>query len=140
MRRAVDFWTATLAYVRREGEWDPQFMMLVDPARRRLPISMRLTDSGPKEPVRVHLDLYTREQARHVERVARLGATRVDDWPYPRTRPGPDRRSSPAAPDRLFDQGLGVRAAFGVVAGQQVLPGAAGEYVRELPGQVVGIT
>jgi catechol 2,3-dioxygenase-like lactoylglutathione lyase family enzyme len=35
---------------------------------------------------------------------------------------------------------LGVRAAFGVLAGQQVLPGAAGEYVRELPGQVVGIT
>jgi hypothetical protein len=45
-------------------------MMLVDPARRRLSISLQLTDSGPKEPVRVHLDLYTREQARHVERLA----------------------------------------------------------------------
>jgi catechol 2,3-dioxygenase-like lactoylglutathione lyase family enzyme len=83
MKRAVDFWSAALGYVRREGEWDPQFMMLVDPARRGLPVSLQLTDSSPKEPVRVHLDLYTREQARHVERLTGLGATRVADWPYP---------------------------------------------------------
>jgi Glyoxalase-like domain len=81
-RRAVDFWTATLGYVRREGEWDPQFMMLVDPARRRLPISLQLTDSGPKEPVRVHLDLYTREQA--PRSVPSRGLTRVEVWIYPR--------------------------------------------------------
>jgi catechol 2,3-dioxygenase-like lactoylglutathione lyase family enzyme len=83
MKRAVDFWTAALGYTRREGEWDPEFIMLVDPDRRRLPVSLQLTDSRPKEPVRVHLDLYTREQARHVERLTGLGATRVDDWPYP---------------------------------------------------------
>ena len=83
MNRAVDFWPAAAGYVRRERDRDPEFMMLVDPARRRLPISLQLTDSGPKEPVRVHLDLYTRGQARHIERVARLRATRVDDWPYP---------------------------------------------------------
>ena len=40
-------------------------------------------DEGPsKEPVRVHLDLYTSEQERHVERLVTLGATRVDEWPY----------------------------------------------------------
>jgi catechol 2,3-dioxygenase-like lactoylglutathione lyase family enzyme len=83
MHRAVDFWTAALGYVRREREWDPEFVMLVDPARRRLPVSLQLTDSPPKEPVRVHLDLYTREQARHIERLAGLGAARVDEWPYP---------------------------------------------------------
>jgi catechol 2,3-dioxygenase-like lactoylglutathione lyase family enzyme len=83
MSRAVDFWTAALAYVRREQDWDPRFMMLVDPARRRLPVSLQLTDSRPKEAVRVHLDLYTSEQARHVERLVKLGATRVDEWPYP---------------------------------------------------------
>ena len=83
MTRAVDFWSAALGYVRRGQEWDPQFMMLVDPARRRLPVSLQLTDSPPKEPVRVHLDLYTREQARHIERLIGLGATRVADWPYP---------------------------------------------------------
>jgi catechol 2,3-dioxygenase-like lactoylglutathione lyase family enzyme len=83
MKRAVDFWSAVLGYQRREGEWDPQFMMLVDPARQRLPVSLQLTDSRPREPVRVHLDLYTSEQARQVERLTGLGATRVDDWPYP---------------------------------------------------------
>jgi hypothetical protein len=31
----------------------------------------------------VHLDLYTSGQARHVERLIELGATRVDNWPYP---------------------------------------------------------
>jgi catechol 2,3-dioxygenase-like lactoylglutathione lyase family enzyme len=84
MKRAVDFWTAVLGYEQRDREWDPQFMMLVDPARQRLPVSLQLTDSRSKEPVRVHLDLYSSEQARHVERLAGLGATRVDDWPYPK--------------------------------------------------------
>ena len=41
----------------------------------------------PTEPVRVHLDLYTRQQARHIGRLAELGATRVEEWPYP---PGAD--------------------------------------------------
>lgn len=83
MNRAVDFWTAALGYVRREQAWDPEFMMLVDPSRQRLPVSLQQTGSPPKEPVRVHLDLYTSEQARHVDRLVRLGATLVDDWPYP---------------------------------------------------------
>ena len=33
--------------------------------------------------MRVHLDLYTDEQERHVDRLIGLGATRVVDWPYP---------------------------------------------------------
>ena len=40
----------------------------------------------------------------------------------------------PADPDGLFHHGFGVRAAFGLIAGQQVLPGPAGQHVRELPG------
>ena len=83
MTRAVAFWTAALGYVPREQDWDPEFMMLVDPAMRRLPVSLQLTGSPPEEPVRVHLDLYTSEQARHVERLVRLGAARVSEWPYP---------------------------------------------------------
>ncbi len=67
----------------REEKWDPEFIVLVDPVGRRLPVSLQLTDSPPKEPVRVHLDLYTGEQARHVGRLAELGATRVEQWPYP---------------------------------------------------------
>lgn len=83
MNRAVDFWSAALGYVRREQDWDPEFMMLVDPSGRRLPVSLQVADSPPKEAVRVHLDLYTSEQIRHVERLVKLGATRVDEWPYP---------------------------------------------------------
>jgi catechol 2,3-dioxygenase-like lactoylglutathione lyase family enzyme len=83
MNRAVGFWTAALGYARREQDWDPEFMMLVDPAGRQLPVSLQLADSPPKEPARVHLDLYTSEQARHVGRLVGLGATRVDEWPYP---------------------------------------------------------
>jgi catechol 2,3-dioxygenase-like lactoylglutathione lyase family enzyme len=83
MERAVGFWTAALGYRQREKTWDPEFMMLVDPGGRGTPVSLQLTDSPPREPVRVHLDLYTREQARHVERLVGLGASRVEEWPYP---------------------------------------------------------
>lgn len=48
-----------------------------------LPVSCQLSDGPPREPVRVHLDLYTAEQNRHVERLIGLGAERVDGWPYP---------------------------------------------------------
>src|SRR5690242_7663033 len=44
-------------------------MMLVDPTRRQLPVSLQLADEPPKESVRVHLDLYTSEHERHVERL-----------------------------------------------------------------------
>jgi Glyoxalase-like domain len=47
------------------------------------PVSLQRADAPPREPVRVHLDLYTTEQQRHVERLVGLGATRVEDWPYP---------------------------------------------------------
>jgi len=82
MRRAVDFWCAALGYRQREAEMDPRFVMLVDPRGRRVPVSLQLADGPPREPVRVHLDLYTDEQARHVERLVGLGATRVNEWPY----------------------------------------------------------
>ncbi len=83
MDRAVSFWSAALGYQRREATTDPEFTMLVDPAGRRLPLSLQKADGPPQEPVRLHLDLYTDDQQRHVERLVALGATRVDDWPYP---------------------------------------------------------
>jgi hypothetical protein len=57
--------------------------MLVDPRGSQTPVSLQLAHDPPREPVRVHLDLYTSEQDRHVERLIALGATRVDDWPFP---------------------------------------------------------
>jgi catechol 2,3-dioxygenase-like lactoylglutathione lyase family enzyme len=83
MRRAVEFWSAALGYRPRESGWDPDFMMLEHPDRERLPVSLQRTDAPPVEPVRVHLDLYTGDQDLHVRRLVDLGATRVDDWPYP---------------------------------------------------------
>ena len=83
MRRAVDFWWAALGYRQREAEMDPRFVTLVDPGKRRVPVSLQLAEDPPREPARVHLDLYTDEQERHVERLVGLGATRVTDWPYP---------------------------------------------------------
>ena len=57
MRRAVDFWCAALGYRLREPELDPRFVMLVDPGKRRVPVSLQLAEGPPREPVRVHLDL-----------------------------------------------------------------------------------
>jgi hypothetical protein len=62
---------------------DPRFVMLVHPEGRHVPVSLHLADAAPREPVRLHVDLYTGEQERHVERLVGLGATRVTDWPYP---------------------------------------------------------
>jgi catechol 2,3-dioxygenase-like lactoylglutathione lyase family enzyme len=83
MERAVAFWEATLGYRPRKREWDPEFMMLVHPDGKGTPLSLQLTDAPPQSPVRIHVDLYTDEQERHVERLVALGASRVDDWPYP---------------------------------------------------------
>jgi catechol 2,3-dioxygenase-like lactoylglutathione lyase family enzyme len=83
MQRAVSFWSAALGYRQREEEWDPEFMMLVDPGGTGLPVSLQLAHEPPQEPVRLHLDLYTDHQQHHVERLVALGATRVDDWSYP---------------------------------------------------------
>jgi catechol 2,3-dioxygenase-like lactoylglutathione lyase family enzyme len=83
MLRAVDFWCAALGYRVREAEPDPRFTMLVHPEGRGLPVSLQLATAPPREPVRVHLDLYTTEQERHVERLVGLGATRAADWRYP---------------------------------------------------------
>jgi catechol 2,3-dioxygenase-like lactoylglutathione lyase family enzyme len=83
MRRGVDFWCAALGYRPREAAWDPEFMMLEHPDGRGLPVSLQLSDQSPLQPVRVHLDLYTSEQDRHVRRLVDLGASEVTGWPYP---------------------------------------------------------
>jgi len=83
MERAVTFWSSALGYQPREPDWDPEFMMLEDPLGLRLPVSLQLSEDGKLQPARVHLDLYTRQQELHVERLVALGAERVADWPYP---------------------------------------------------------
>lgn len=83
MERAVAFWSAALGYRPRDRPWHPTFMMLVPRSGPGLPLSLQLTDHPPREPLRGHVDLYTHEQARHVERLVAVGASRVPGWPYP---------------------------------------------------------
>jgi len=84
MDRAVAFWTEALGYRVREPEVDPAFTMLVDPAGHKMPVSLQIADKIPDDPSPVHLDLYTSEQDRHVDRLLALGASRVENWPYPK--------------------------------------------------------
>ena len=64
MGRAVAFWTAALGFVRRERAWDPEFIMLVDPAdgssqfpfswptaRRRNPSGCAWTSTRASRPI-----------------------------------------------------------------------------------------
>jgi catechol 2,3-dioxygenase-like lactoylglutathione lyase family enzyme len=83
MKRAVAFWCDALGYELREPHLDPDFTMLQHPDGRCLPVSLQLTDHDDTGPVRIHLDLYTDHQDAQVERLVRLGASRVEDWSYP---------------------------------------------------------
>jgi catechol 2,3-dioxygenase-like lactoylglutathione lyase family enzyme len=80
MGRAVAFWGAALGYRLRAAAVDPDFNTLVGPG---VAVSLQRADAPPREPVRLHLDLYTADQAGEVERLVGLGAARVPDWPYP---------------------------------------------------------
>ncbi len=79
--RAVRFWTAALDYV--SGEVDPEFIVLRDPRRRGVSLTVQLWDT-PKDGVnRVHLDLYARDVRAEADRLVGLGARRTDWEHYP---------------------------------------------------------
>ncbi|WP_350275529.1 VOC family protein [Kribbella sp. HUAS MG21] len=82
--RAADFWSAALGYRRpaRIGDGD-QFARLDDPAGAGPAVLLQRADGIPATPTPVHLDLYTADRDRHIERLVGLGATRAEDWPYP---------------------------------------------------------
>jgi catechol 2,3-dioxygenase-like lactoylglutathione lyase family enzyme len=82
MSRAVTFWCSALGYRPRDVEWDATFMVLRHPHDLGVPLSLQLSE-GQHHPARVHLDLYTSEQAGQVRRLVELGATPALDWPYP---------------------------------------------------------
>ncbi|HEY0473413.1 MAG TPA: VOC family protein [Kribbella sp.] len=84
MDRAAEFWSATLGY-QRPGSIgaDDQFAKLVDPLGRGPSVLVQRAKEIPAEPAPVHIDLYTAERDQHIERLVKLGATRVDDWSYP---------------------------------------------------------
>jgi predicted enzyme related to lactoylglutathione lyase len=76
LQRQTEFWEAALGYVRREADSDD--FVLLRPGDGAGPnLSLDRVRSALQIPPRIHLDLYTKDQAREVERLLALGATEV---------------------------------------------------------------
>ena len=75
LQRQTEFWEAALGYVRRE-EGDSDDFALLRPRDGEGPnLSLDRVRSTLQIPPRIHLDLYTEDQAGEVERLLALGAT-----------------------------------------------------------------
>ncbi len=76
LERQKAFWTATLDYVPREGD-DGTFALLRPRSGVGPNVSLDRVRSTLQVPPRIHLDLYTNDQAGEVRRLIDLGATEV---------------------------------------------------------------
>jgi catechol 2,3-dioxygenase-like lactoylglutathione lyase family enzyme len=74
--RQKAFWTAALGYVAREGDGD-DFALLRPRDGNGPNVSLDRVRSTVQIPPRIHLDLYTEDQAGEVKRLIALGATEV---------------------------------------------------------------
>jgi hypothetical protein len=72
----AEFWEAALDYVRRESDSD-DFLLLRPRSGLGPNLSLDRVRSTLQVPPRIHLDLYTEDQAREVKRLIALGATEV---------------------------------------------------------------
>src|SRR5918992_1206765 len=79
LQRQVEFWSAALDYVPRgEAEGDNDGFVLLRPRSGIGPnVSLDRVRSALQIPPRIHLDLYTDDQAGDVRRLIGLGATEV---------------------------------------------------------------
>jgi catechol 2,3-dioxygenase-like lactoylglutathione lyase family enzyme len=76
LERQKAFWTAALDYVPREGD-DDDFALLRPRDGVGPNLSLDKMRSAVHIPPRIHLDLYTDDQAGEVQRLLALGATEV---------------------------------------------------------------
>ena len=76
LERQLAFWTAALDYVAREGDAD-DFRLLRPRDGDGPNVSLDRVRSTVQVPPRIHLDLYTEDQAGEVRRLLGLGATEV---------------------------------------------------------------
>ena len=76
LERQAEFWTAALGYERREGG-DDDFALLRPKDGVGPNVSLDQVRSALQIPPRIHLDMYTEDQAGEVERLKGLGATEV---------------------------------------------------------------
>ncbi len=72
--RMFAFWQEVLHYVPRDPP-DEGGVVLKDPTGVGPNVSLYRTDEGPLADYRLHLDLYSSDPEREVERLLRLGAT-----------------------------------------------------------------
>ena len=77
LRRQTEFWAAALDYVPREEGDDDTFVLLRPRDGVGPNVSLDRVRSTVQVPPRIHLDLYTEDQAREVERLRALGATEI---------------------------------------------------------------
>ena len=79
LNRAINFWSEALNY-KLKGEPDVDFAILIPKEGEGILLSLNsaVTSSKPK---RHHIDLFTHDQTNEVERLIKLGATRVN-WNY----------------------------------------------------------
>ena len=76
LQRQAAFWEAALGYVRRPDDGD-DFILLRPRDRAGPNLSLDRHRSTLQIPPRIHLDLYTEDQAGEVKRLLALGATEV---------------------------------------------------------------
>lgn len=77
LQRQLDFWTAALGYVPRRPPGE-DFVVLGPKDGGGPNISLDRVRSNAQVPPRIHLDLYSEQQARDVDRLLRLGASLVE--------------------------------------------------------------
>ena len=75
--RQIAFWSAALDYVPREGD-DDDFALLRPRSGVGPNVSLDRWHADLQVPPRIHLDLYTDDQAGEVQRLLGLGAAEVD--------------------------------------------------------------
>lgn len=75
--RMEAFWVAALDYAPREGSRSGDFIILHPRSGTGTNISLDQHPSAYELPPRIHLDLYTEDQAGEVARLKALGATEV---------------------------------------------------------------
>ena len=85
--RAVAFWAGVFGYdVVKFPDSTNDFAILVPPDRVGTRIAVQRTVTPVQEQPRVHLDLVVddaAEQSSEIDRLVRLGASRVPSWDYP---------------------------------------------------------
>jgi catechol 2,3-dioxygenase-like lactoylglutathione lyase family enzyme len=72
--RMIRFWSEALHYVPR-GPIQPDGVVLKDPAGKGPNVNLSLSNEGPLEEYRIHLDLYVTDPKGELDRLLGLGAT-----------------------------------------------------------------